>query len=1202
MDILKFDYLKTYETDLKQQLSVDKKYLPISKKLVVLLRDINPFLAEISDKHKKLNAEYLQKSININKTYAESIDNFQRSLKILIEKNHAEVEKSQKTKISQTHELNINFKSLLEQIEEKINQATQTSTDDLFKADVNSKRELAQIQKLMIEARKLYQETSTEIEDEKTDATNKLKEVYDQRMADLEEEIKRFEDDHALKISLIRTDTQKSTTENDDIYLDIKNNYSQLSIQFNKKINEIKKKHQQALTFIDKDNETRIKPILEAIENLKLSYQEAQKKALQNFSDRLTSLNVIFDVQKLAYESKKERIVHESNDAITLLNSKLSAFRETIQKEKLSISREMRDSMKSMEDEHEREKTNHQLTRALNNQDSELNKQIIRTNKDILNKQREMQQRIFNLDQQHLREINEWRLKKVLYEYEKKQEFAKIELNFHHNLSTSELQLKHQEAYYTYQKDLLLLNHNKDLLPLEFQLSIGASVQERELNLLGNDAHQAIAYFKHQEQMLEHELKKNQAYVQLERDKAKALFYADTQVLNISNQLELEMAKVKRDYALSEQELRIELNQALLKKSQTWIKNNLNQEVYVIESEREIIYIENKYALDLIKKEALAEQRKREFVVNEAKYKNQQRLSAEKASKLLKTYENELEFNQFQTEAFMDIMRMFHARNVSFRDAIIELYHLPSHPEVFKSVLTTLINLSKELLSSSIQMLEHFQSLDQEFYIKKIEDLTGYKYMLKHEDMMNLYEQEIAKINEKKEDIQKDIKALEEQFFSNQSELERNNLSINQLTKSGFEMKNNESKAETKHHDIKENLKQLSNHEHEIKRIKQNLARIEKSIDLKHASVSPLDLEIEKIVQKQKISESTLEKDKHQEASLFYKYLNQSQGVYQRYAMDLKIHFEEIIKFYDHLNHEVYVSDSFLDLELKSLSKNFLVFEKNTNTYQQTFLNLMLSFYHSNQQEQEILIKGFKKSTFSLIKSLNKNHETLLNNAHKDHKKREHDKNRQITVQKEKVKKKLELEKISYEKSVISDMSIIKVLETQIGENTDKQVQELKLLNENLQSSAQQYANEHEAKILALEEAYKKALAQIDTTMLNFTKNYLSLEEAINNKNQVILTKYATSREKSLMLFNQKTEHYESQMIKAIDTNTERNKIHEITLKSMNQKRESDLKNIQFHLKRFTSTTRSSQNRELNKEIRVLKKSYNFRVKMLHLS
>lgn len=1202
MDILKFEYLKSYETDIKQQLSIDKKYLPISKKLVVLLRDINPFLSNVNEKHKKLSAEYLQKSININKTYAESIENFQRSLKVLIDKNHTEVEKSQKVKLTKTHELNINFKSLLEQIEEKINQATQTSNDDLFKADVNSKRELAQIQKLMIEARKLYQVTSTTIENEKADANIKLKEVFDQRMMDLEEEIKRFEDDHVLKVSLIRDEMQKSTSENDDIYLNIKNTYSQLSIHFNKKINEIKKKHQQTLSIIEKDHEIKVKPILQAIEDLKLSYQEAQRKALQNFSDKLTSLNVIFDVQKVAYESKKEKIIHDANEAITLLNSKLSAYRETIQKDKLSISREMRDQMKSIEDDIEKEKMNHQLTRALNNQDFELNKQIIRTNKDILSKQRDMQLRIFNLDQQHLKEINEWRLKKTLYEYEKKQEFAKIDLNFQHNLNASDLQLKHQEAYHTYQKDLLLLNHNKDLLPLEFQLSIGASVQERELNLLGNDAHQAIAYAKHQEQILEHELKKNQAYIQLEQDKSKALFYADTQVLNISNQLELEKAKVRRDYALSEQEFRIELNQALLKKSDTWIKNNLNLEIFQIESEREIIYIENKYALDLIKKEALAEQRKREFVVNEAKYKNQQRLSAEKANKLLKTYENELELNQYQTEAFMDIMRMFHKRNVEFRDTLIELYHLPSHPEVFKSVLSTLISLSKELLLSSIQMLEYFQSLDQEFYIKKIEDLTGYKYMLKHEDMMNLYEQEIAKINEKKEDILKEIKAQEEQFFFNQSDLERHNLSINQLTKSGFEMKNSDSSSETRHHDIKENQKQLSNHEHDIKRIKQNLSKIEKTIDQKHALLVPLDQEIEKIIQKQKASESMLEKDKHQEASLFYKYLNRSQSVYQHYALDLKTHFEEIIKFYDHLNHEVYVSDAFLDLELSSLSKNFIIFEKNINLYQQTFLNLMLSFYHNNQFEQEQLIKGFKKSTISLIRSLNRNYDNLVFNMQKDHKKRERDKNRQITNQKVKVKKKLELEKFSYQKSVMTDMSIIKVLETQISENTDKQIQELKLLNENLQSSAQQYATEHETKLASLDENYKKSLAQIDVNMLNFTKNYLSLEESIETKNQVILTKYETNRDKNKALFNQKTENYEAQMIKEIDQNTLRNKYHETSLKMMNHKRESDLRNIQFHLKRFMRTTRYTQNRVLRKEIRELRKSYNFRIRMLHLN
>ena len=49
MVIRKFEYLKSFENDLKLQLSVDKKYLPISKKLVVLLREINPYLAKIEE-------------------------------------------------------------------------------------------------------------------------------------------------------------------------------------------------------------------------------------------------------------------------------------------------------------------------------------------------------------------------------------------------------------------------------------------------------------------------------------------------------------------------------------------------------------------------------------------------------------------------------------------------------------------------------------------------------------------------------------------------------------------------------------------------------------------------------------------------------------------------------------------------------------------------------------------------------------------------------------------------------------------------------------------------------------------------------------------------------------------------------------------------------------------------------------------------
>ena len=100
MLIQKFDYLKTFENDLKQQLSNDKKYLPISKKLVVLLREINPFLEDIAKNQQDITAKYLKRNLDINKAYASSVENFHRSMKVLEEKNHAEIEKSQKIRIS----------------------------------------------------------------------------------------------------------------------------------------------------------------------------------------------------------------------------------------------------------------------------------------------------------------------------------------------------------------------------------------------------------------------------------------------------------------------------------------------------------------------------------------------------------------------------------------------------------------------------------------------------------------------------------------------------------------------------------------------------------------------------------------------------------------------------------------------------------------------------------------------------------------------------------------------------------------------------------------------------------------------------------------------------------------------------------------------------------------------------------------------
>ena len=1202
MTIFKLDYLKSFESDLKQQLSIDKKYLPISKKLVALLRDVNPFLLTVERHLETSHQNFLNENVFINKSYAENIENFSKSLKIIIDKNQGEIDKSQKTCQKHIHDLNHKFKALLEIIEQKIERVQLQADEKVKDAQLIYSREVSQFSKLMNEARKKYQETTLAIEEEKKTGVELAANTYDLRMSEINMSLETDKAEIDVNIEKSRSNTQNLSKENDDIYLNIKNNYTSLSIQLNKKINELKKHYTQALNTIDKDHQALVKPIEKSIETLKINYQEAQQKALASYSEKLNSLNVLFDLQKEDYEKKKEKIIHESNEAVTLLNSKLSAFRESITKDKLLESREMRDLMKSMSDPHERDKTNHQLTRKLNALDNELNKQIIRTNKDILEKHRDQQRRLFSHDQKHLKEINEWRMQKALYEYEKKQEFAKIDLNFHHNMESTDQRLKLANQTYEYKKEVLLLTHNKDLLSLEYQLAIAQAVQERELNLLANDAHILIAQSKLIEKNLQYDYELKLVEADFEKQKAKAIYHADTQVLNITIQLEMEKAKARRDFDIKEQEYKTELSSLILNKAKDQINFDLNHKIKEIELEKEIHYIENKNQLDTYKYQQTLEVEKREHLITEAKYRNQYRLSNEKSTRLLKTYKNELELNQEQTTSYLSVIRKLYKNDQEFKDILIELYHLPSHPEVIKSLIKTLEELHEVKHQSLLAINDHFQTTDQAFYVNKIEDLTGYKYMLKHENMMNFYDQEIQKTNDKKKVIEKEIKTLEESFFANQTSLERNHAFINQLTKIGHDLKSNDLKSYQKHHDLKENQKLISNHEHEVKRIKQQLIRIEKEIDKKHKELTPLDHELDYISQKQKTAEHDLNQAKHDEASNIYKFLRRNQAIYQSLAILINKHYDNIKSFLKSLHDEVYLSDSFIDQMLKKHQLELMRYEKQLGMIQLRFLDLMYDFYLTNEMEQKKLIKGIKDLTASLIRGVDRSYNNRMLRLNKAHKKQNKQSTHFIQLQKEKSKKRAELEFITYQKKLAVDHLVLRDLENRIQENTLKRAQELKTLNENQVSIALQYRQDYEHQLSKLDSDYQKQIATIMTGKETQQKNLDTQQSQNEAKNQMILSKYLQTHEKHLQSLSQRRLQFDQQMDKAKSLEQQRMKQLDILLKNMNQKREHELRNIQFHMKRFQITTKREQARVLNKEIKVLKKSHRFRVKMLQLN
>lgn len=1202
MVIQKFEYLKTFEQDLKQQLGADKKYLPISRRWAALLRAVNPMITTTESTLKTLKEDFDHHNLLLNRAYLEFVENSQRSFKVLVDKNQDEVDKSHAGKTAKIQTLTQRYKEQLKGLDAKLEKAEGMHQEGLHKAEMLLKRELAVIQKTMLQIRHTHQENTTAIETEKKATLDHLNAQYEAAQIRLEEAYESFKEDIAADRLVIQEEGLDTAAANDETYLLIKNTYNELSIQFNKKVSGLKKAHNRALAEIEKTFKAKHKPLEKDIEQIRQSYQEKKIQIETDHVRKITELNTAFEQQKETYDQKKARIIHESGEAVTLLNSKLSAYREGIIHDKLETSKTMRDEMKTIAPGPDRDRMNHQLTKQLNSFDNELNKQIIRTQKDILLKQREMQRKLFLHDQDHLQNTNTWRLQHKLLEYGKKHEHNTLDMRYNLSMTVHQHRLKLLETDHAHHQDLLLLVHNNDVLKLETQLHLAAAVQERDLNTLANDAHLDIAGTRHHEAELDHKLKQKA----LTHDHALALLKLghedDQQVLNITIQLEIEKEKMKRDYGLQEQELRLEMNQLIRDKTALMLEDTLNQEEARLDTDKTLLLIDHNHTQDLVREEAERESDKRRFLSNEGRFRMQQRLSNEKAGRFLKVYRLELELMQSQSETFMALMHLLHAQRLSFKGLINELYVLPSHPEDFKAVLNLINDLLEKLEISTLELITFYQGLDEDFFKRKIDDLTSYKYMLKHEDMMNLFDTEIKKVQDQKAGMLEIINQMEGNMLMLQTNLEKEQAFIAQLMKISQGIKDQEIKSKDRTADIKENLKLISNHEHEVRRIQGELQRLEKDINARHRHIMPLNREIDKLDLRQQRAKSKLDLEKHREAAFFHRYLNKSQIIYKKLSRSLKEHTRASTQAYRLLTNEVYVTDTFLVQISKSINKADTLYETQLVGVQQALLDLMLSFYRQNELEQLAIMRGFQASTHSLITSLTHDYENT-EKLHEQHAKEALlEKERQTKEHQDKLTKKLELINVTHQKHMAIKQRHLKATEDNITANNRKLTQELALLNDNQTAIAVQFENEHQAKTNQMEDTYQKGRHANEQAWQSLVKNLESLRESLANKNQVLLNRYEIQHEKVVLALKQKEEnHYVSEQ-KAKEANALRHTQDEETLSKLAEKLESELKNMQDHYRRYVNETTKAQTRMFKKENRMLKKSQRFKLKMLNLN
>jgi golgin subfamily A member 4 len=1191
--IYRKDEIKNTVKEIKSLLASDPIYQPIVKKLGIFARETQAFDELVSEQFNEAYASFeslLKKNDRVFLNYVEST---KKDVEAIKNKQQEEIDFNLVNYREALKKLLLKHREALRQIDEKAEDANIAKDEAIKQSELVMTRKIAILDKEVEKTKAIYQKEIVELENEKATSLTRLNEHYDKNRQKLELDHKTYvENNQKLQVD-IQSEHDQNIKVNDDHYLLIKQNFNEVSVQLNKKINELKKIHQKAFQQIEKKTEKLLKPVLEHMDLQKTQYEQAKLDAKNDFQNKLIELNATFDAQREHYELRKDKIIHRTNETITLLNSKLSAFRESSHKDKIETAKIYQDKIAQTFIEAEKDQLSKARTKKFKQYDLELNKQIIRTHKTIFQKQKEHQRLMTSNDQKHLEEVNDWRLKKSLIEYEQKQNLIKIDLNYNYNHSVLDMQKKLIEADDHYAKEAIQIQLSNDLTHLEAQLQLASSVQERDLNMLANDAHFEISKHKHALHENKHLLDLEAAKYKHELAKLNALYEADQHILNVTTQLNLEKEKLKRDAHLNEKILREDLENALFKRKMTTIYYDLSQETALLEMDRELINHLHHFEHESLKMAMQKETRMRQYEIKRTQLKAEKDLSNEKALRLLKLDQIELEYNQKQIERFLSILRHDYSFRLRLQDLLIETYLLPAHPETFKQFIHFLNIIIEIFENHQIKQLEFSHDEDKKLYVKKIQDFTNYKYTLKHEDTVRYYEQQLKKTNEAKNKLLQHTKTLEQDIIVNQQTLEFHQNQVQML------LTTNQNEDNTSN---KEYQKLKLNHDQEIKKLSHEINQIDSEINNVHRKILPLNEIIEKLeIDKQKAL-NHLEIDKQKETAKLQRYLAKNQSLYQQVAKLIKQQSKKVIAIFTRLMNEMYVSDMTLEELMNELYQDEAVFGNELVSYQQKFLSLMFAFYKESEVEHQSIIKRFEKSNQHLLDVLEENNRQTQKQESIDDQKRMTSKQRGIFEIKNQLKKRLDLLNLTYEKDMSDLQTNIQLLEANIQANHHKLQNELSSLSSNQTAIATQFAQDYEKQIKELSNLYKKESQNQAKKHQDLVIQHESLRQSIEAKNNVLYQRYQSQREKIVSSLNQKLLTQTNYTTKSKEANKTKHKQFEQTQKRLKLRLENEQLHMSKHYKRYLSETTKSQQGMLRKEISMLKKAHHFKMKMLNLS
>ncbi|MDD3068258.1 MAG: hypothetical protein PHF13_05225, partial [Acholeplasmataceae bacterium] len=244
----------------------------------------------------------------------------------------------------------------------------------------------------------------------------------------------------------------------------------------------------------------------------------------------------------------------------------------------------------------------------------------------------------------------------------------------------------------------------------------------------------------------------------------------------------------------------------------------------------------------------------------------------------------------------------------------------------------------------------------------------------------------------------------------------------------------------------------------------------------------------------------------------------------------------------------------------------------------------------------------FMKSTMHLIDNQEKVHKNFITTYQKESINEEKKLEQTLNQQKQKSSLVASGDYQTFEKKKAMDLQSIRTLEQKISDVILKRSNEENLIDQNLIQVKNQYENDRLNQIKNLESTKDKWILQHQAKKTQTEKTHLQMNESLLQKSQAILEKFTQNALK--MAENSKVKQQEiDQVIQREHLNDQdRDRALDQKFKSMKMKQTSELKMIGDSIEAHQISQKKIQDRALDKDIKVLRKSHQFKVKMLSLN